>query len=63
MTLEQIKQALADGKQVYWVNKAYSVQVNGRGEYYIRCTNGSSVGLTWADGVTMNGKQSDFFVA
>lgn len=65
MTLEQIKQAVAAGKTVYWSSKAYRVvkTTNRSGDdYSILCTlNSSRIGLTWADDVTLNGKEEDFF--
>lgn len=62
MNLEQIKQAIADGKKVYWASALYEVIKNSRGEYNIICkSNNHSIGLTWADGKTLNGKESDFF--
>lgn len=60
MNLEQIKQAIADGKKVFWASALYEVIRDSRGEYLIKC-GPSYIGLTWADGVTLNGKESDFF--
>lgn len=61
MNLQQIKQAIADGKQVYWSNTSYKVIDGGKAGYLIKCSNGHSIGLTWADDVTLNGKEQDFF--
>lgn len=62
MTLEQIKQAIAEGKKVYWASLAYDVIKDDIGQYLIKCNlNGSCVGLTWRDGVTMNESEDDFF--
>lgn len=62
MTLDQIKQAIADGKQVFWATRAYSVILDKFDRYLIHCTiNNSYIGLTWLDGVTLNGKEEDFF--
>lgn len=62
MNLKEIKEALAKGKAVYWTSKAYRVTVDSRGQYFIKCEiNGYRVGLTWADGVTLNGKPEEFF--
>ena len=62
MNLQQIKKAIADGKKVYWASALYEVIKDSRGEYLIKCSsNGHCIGLTWADGVTLNGKESDFF--
>jgi len=62
MTLNEIKSAVDEGKIVCWKNPMYVVRKNG--EFYdIECTsNGSSSALTW-DGVTMEEKEADFFVA
>lgn len=62
MNLEQIKQAIAEGKKVYWASALYEVTKDSRGQYHIKCkSNGHCIGLTWADGTTLNGKESDFF--
>jgi len=63
MTLEEIKQAIDDGKTVHWSNPSYVVVKDNLGEYLIKCTsNDHCIGLTWADGVTVNGKPDQFFV-
>lgn len=62
MTLEQIKRAIDEGKDVYWSNKGYKVKKDKLGQYLIVHTGGHSIGLTWQDGVTMNGKEEDFFM-
>ena len=63
MNLEQIKQAIARGDKVNWSNNAYEVIVDSVGQYLIHChLNDSYIGLTWRDGVTMNGKEDDFFL-
>jgi hypothetical protein len=62
MTLAEIKQAIADGKKVHWSNKGYEVQRDKNGEYnIIYLANMHCIGLTWLDGVTMNGKPEEFF--
>lgn len=62
MNLQEIKQAIADGKKVHWSNKLYDV-IESKWEYLIRCnSNGHCIGLTWQDGVTMNGREEDFFI-
>lgn len=40
---------------------AYSVTVDNKGQFFISCVNGSRIGLTWLDGKTLNGKESEFF--
>jgi hypothetical protein len=64
MTAEEIKQAINQGFRVYWANKSYEV-TKGKGalaaEYLIKSDNGTCVGLTWCDGVTLNGDPKKFF--
>jgi hypothetical protein len=63
MNLKQIKQALAAGHKVHWSNSAYDVIQDKIGQYLIRCNlNDSCIGLTWLDGVTMNGDEDEFFL-
>ena len=64
MTLNEIKQAVNDGKTVCWKSEIYVVERNGTEDYYlIHCTiNDNYIGLTWLDGKTMNGEEKDFFV-
>ena len=62
MNLQEIKQAIDQGKNVYWCGPGYKVIQDNAGEYLIKCTsNNHCIGLTWQDNVTMNGKESDFF--
>lgn len=64
MTLIEIKRAVADGLTVCWCGKNYQVVRDALGEYLIRCTNnGDSISLTWMDGKTLNGAESEFFTA
>ena len=64
MTLNEIKQAVNDGKTVCWKSEIYVVERNGtEDDYNIRCTqNDNCIGLTWLDGKTMNGEPEEFFV-
>ena len=63
MTLEEIKQAVTDGLTVCWMNSLYVVIKNRHGEYLVKCrSNGNCIGLTHADGVTMNGKPEEFYI-
>lgn len=63
MTLQEIKDAVNSGKKVYYGNKGYEVIKDGVGQWLIVCTwNNYCCGLTWQDGVTMNGKETGFFV-
>ena len=66
MTLAEIKNAVDSGKTVHWSNDGYRVTTGGVIDrvYSLRCDwNGWSMGLTWTDGVTMNGKEEDFYIA
>lgn len=64
MTLEEIKEAVNEGKTVHWASDAYTVVKRSDGEWYILCTvNNNAIGLTWRDGVTMNGKPEQFYIA
>jgi len=63
MNLEQIKQAIARGDTVHWSNSAYDVICDKLGQYLICCNqNESCIGLTWRDGVTMNGSEDEFYL-
>ena len=63
MNLEQIKQAIARGDKVHWTNSAYDVILDNVGQYLIHCNlNDSCIGLTWRDGVTMNGSEDEFYL-
>jgi hypothetical protein len=58
MTLEEIKQAIAEGRKVYHHNKNYEVIQDGLGRYLVVSGfNGYTVGL----GKTLNGREEDFF--
>ena len=62
MNLEEIKQAIANGETVCWSNIGYQVVLDSKGNYLIKHHAGSCIGLTHADKVTLNGKESDFFI-
>jgi hypothetical protein len=62
MTLQEIKNALAEGRKVYHGNKNYEVIQDKIGQYLIVCSiNDYTIGLTHSDKKTMNGKEADFF--
>lgn len=64
MTLTEIKAAVDAGQTVHWANEGYTATKDRFGQYQIVfAANGSTIGLTWKDGVTMNGKPEDFFLA
>ena len=63
MNLKQIKEAVESGKKVYWSHKGYEVIKDSLNEFLIICTsNQYCIGLTWADEVTLNGDEADFFI-
>jgi hypothetical protein len=65
MNLQEIKDAIEAGKKVYWSNKGYEV-VKGKYEYLIIWNRGgrdeNCIGLTHRDGITVNGKENEFFI-
>ena len=61
MTLQEIKTAVNQGKNVYWKNKGYKV-VKGDFNQYLIVYEQSAIGLTWRDGVTLNAEEKDFFI-
>ena len=61
MNLEQIKKAIELGERVCWSHTGYEVLLS-HGEYIIKHEGGHIIGLTWLDGVTLNGKEKDFFI-
>lgn len=63
MTLSEIKQAIANGLSVCWDNTSYKVVLDSKGQYLIKHAGGHCIGLTWLDNVTLNGKESEFFIA
>ena len=64
MKLEEIKKAVDEGKHVKWSNKLYDVVKDNLGQYFIICNrNNYAIGLTWTDGVTLNGRPSEFYIA
>ena len=63
MTLNQIKSAVEAGKSVHWANDGYKVIKDKIGQFLVIFEpNQSCIGLTWKDGVTLNGKESDFYI-
>jgi len=64
MTLEKIKEAVTSGKTVHWCNDGYSVMRDSAGRWLIVYRfKGHCIGLTWRDGVTLNGEESEFYLA
>lgn len=64
MKLAEIRRAVDEGLRVHWQNLEYEVvQSSVNSPYLIRCSStGHCICLTWADGVTLNGKEEDFFI-
>ena len=64
MNLEEIKASVESGQTVHWASQAYRVIKDNVGQWLIQCDiNGHCIGLTWRDGVTMNGEEKQFFVS
>lgn len=62
MTLTQIKAAVESGQRVFWVHEGYEVIKDNIGQWLIIChANQYCTGLTWQDGVTVNGEPDQFF--
>lgn len=63
MTLDEIKEALAQGKKVCWHHEGYKVHKDNLDQYFITFVfNNHSIGLTHKDGITLNGKEEDFYI-
>lgn len=60
MNLEQIKKAISDGLTVYYGSLSYKV-IKLNNDYFIK-NDSYLISLTWADGTTLNGKESEFFI-
>lgn len=64
MNVEEIKAAVGRGLRVFWSNASYEVihdTKNGCDQWLIRHSEGSCVGLTHRDGVTLNGRPEQFY--
>ncbi len=62
MTLEEIKSNVEAGITVYHQSGLYKVIKDKKDQWLIYCSlNGYCIGLTHQDGVTMNGKEEEFF--
>ncbi len=62
-TAEHLKLLVDAGYNVFWKTRAYKVIKDSIGQYLIVCTiNNDCIGLTWTDGVTVNGQPGDFFL-
>lgn len=61
MSTNEIKAAVEAGRTVHWASPAYTVIKDSIGQWFIRHVSGHLIGLTHADGLTLNGKPEDFF--
>jgi len=61
MNLQEIKSAIEAGKTVCWSNDGYIVEKAGKNYYVVSQQNGYTTGLTWLDGVTLNGREDQFY--
>lgn len=63
MTLDEIKSAVDKGLKVHQTHEGYQVIKSKFGEYLITYKyNEWCIGLTWRDGVTLNGTEDQFFI-
>lgn len=70
MTLQEIKDTVEAGKTVHWATEAYTVIKDqlrdGTCQWLIGYNHGQRdanyIGLTWRDGVTVNGRPEQFFI-
>jgi len=64
MKLTEILRAVDEGLKVHWQNQSYEVVPSSKARsYLIRCqATDHCIGLTQADGATLNGKEEDFFI-
>ena len=63
MTLQEIKNAVNDGKRVCWASTGYEVLYDEVGQWLIWCRmNDNYIGLTHRDEVTLNGREDQFFI-
>lgn len=63
MAVDEIKAAVLAGKRVHWANTGYSVMVDTLGQWLIIfAPNNNAIGLTHRDGVTLNGREDEFFI-
>ena len=66
MNLAEIKIAVDAGQVVHWKSRNYTIIRDLLGSYLIAFAHGTRdanyIGLTWLDGVTMNGNENEFFM-
>lgn len=62
MTLPEIKNAIENGLTVHWTGPRYTVIKDRIQNFLIICDNGNCIGLTWQDGITLNGNEKEFYI-
>ena len=63
MNAQEIKTAIEYGKRVFWSKDSYEVIKDSIPQFLIKChINGHCIGLTHSDGITLNGKESEFYI-
>ena len=67
MNIKQIKQAIKEGKKVYWNHTGYEIIKDDLNRYLIHCNiNGHCIGLHGLEGTEyeniLNGKEEEFFI-
>jgi hypothetical protein len=62
MNTQEIMNAVDSGKTVYWDNSGYIVGKWADGYNIVCQENQHAIGLTHIDKVTLNGKESDFYI-
>lgn len=76
MNLDEIKEAVDAGKTVCWSNDGYEVRHSHDDELcpftleytpvdsydIVFVSTGYTIGLTWTDEITLNGKEKDFYI-
>lgn len=64
MKLAEILRAVDEGLTVHWQSESYEVvrSTNARSYLISSKATGNCIGLTQADGSTLNGKEEDFYI-
>ncbi|RLF43818.1 MAG: hypothetical protein DRN17_05630 [Thermoplasmata archaeon] len=62
MTINEIQTATDAGKIVCWRTSLFVVTKNSQGYEVVCLSTGSTMGLLWMDGITLNGNEEDFFL-
>lgn len=59
MTLDEINEAISQGKTVCWINENHEVVKPNKIK---NIKNGASSPLTWGDGYLLKGNENDYFI-